>query len=281
MQHLLIIGAQRSGTSLLTWLLGSQDGVALSTEVRNRAWRRVVGHEVIGVKLLVPGQIQLRRQSHSRRAFKRIEKHLLRPVHNVVGAYVRTPALPGRMSIEDFLELESPFVIPILRDPHEVIASNHDRGEQPLWECRRQFRHAVETIHALWKSHPGRVHLVDFELLVRDPETVVRQCCESLQQPFDPARISGYTKNYGRDRIDSEKAPSRPLPERLEHPVFDGRAQLRAQYDELLEAAAATCGSPGSPHASDQPAPSGTAQSTDHSNAGSAVTEESPCADDN
>lgn len=265
MQHLLIVGAQRSGTSLLTWLLGAQDGIAVSTEVRSGAWRRVVGHEAVGVKLCIPGQIQLRRQSRPARALRRLEKHLLRPVHDRVGAWVRTPAVPGRMSIMDFLELESPLVIPILRDPHEVIASNRSRGRQPLWECRRQFRQAVGTIHALWTSHPEQVLLVDFETLVRDPETIVRNCCERLQQPFDPTRITGYTKNYGRSRIDPQRAPRRALTERLDHTVFEDNTRLRAQYAELLEAAAAAHQFPASPSTGDPAPPTAAPTDVPHS----------------
>lgn len=247
MQHLLIVGAQRSGTSLLTWLLGAQDGIAVSTEVRSRAWRRVVGHEVVGVKLCIPGQIQLRRQPPPVRALKRLEKHLLRPLHDRVGAWVRTPAVPARMSIMDFLTLESPLIVPILRDPQEVIASNHHRGRQPLWECRRQFREAVQTIYTVWKSYPGTVLPVDFESLVREPEQVVRSCCAQMQQPFDPTRISGYTKNYGRSDIEPNRAPRRSLAQRLDHPVFERWPRLREQYSELLEAAAVAHRSSGAP----------------------------------
>ncbi len=235
MQHLLIVGSPRSGTSLLTWLLGSQDGIAISSEVKGKAWYRVVGHETVGVKLCVPEQIRLQPQSRLTRNFKRLEKNLFRPLHAVFGPPFHRPHLPGKMSITDFMEFEDPLVVGVFRDPHEVTESIMSRGKQPKWVAHATYADAIESIHGAWSENRDRVQLVDFDQLIADPETVVQSLCQSLGVPFDRERLSGYTKNYRRGDIDVNKKGGRSHASRLDHAVFRKRPDVAARYSELIE----------------------------------------------
>lgn len=238
MRHLLIIGSQRSGTSLLATLLGSQNDIAVSSEVKTRAWRHVLSHHVVGVKLCVPEQIMLNQPGRFARIGRRIAKNTLRPLHKHIGPRVR---LPGRelssVSIMEFFQLEKPLIVGVLRDPHEVVHSIQVRGEQPYREALRQYRSAVDSIYAAWRFDPERVIPVDFDSLVHDPHRVVRLCCEALDQEFNPERVSGFTKNYKNAAFDKSKAGGRALTDRLRHPALDGDVSVRGKYAELLRAA--------------------------------------------
>jgi|AntRauTorcE11898_2_1112593.scaffolds.fasta_scaffold00135_14 hypothetical protein len=234
MKHVLIVGAPRSGTSLLTWLLGSQDGIALSSEVNGKAWYRVVGHDVVGVKLCVPEQIQLRPQTPVRRNLKRIEKHLSRPLHRVFGPPFHRPHTPAKMSIEDFLEFENPHVICVVRDPHEVVGSIMKRGDEPRWAAQRMYKSAIDIIYSVWNENPDRVSLVDFDKLVERPAAIVGNLCRSIGVDFDEERLSGYTKNYSRSSVDSKKGGGRCVESKLDHPVFRKNPDVSEKYRVLI-----------------------------------------------
>ncbi len=224
------MGSPRSGTSLLTWLLGSQDQIAVSSEVKRKAWFRVVGHEVVGVKLCTPEQIRLNRQPKFVRLLKRVEKNLFRPLHRVFGPPFHRPHAPGKMAVADFMRFDNPFAICVLRDPHEVVNSIMERGKQPEWAAHRIYESSIKTLYATWIRYPEHVYLIDFDRLVATPEKVVEGICSWIGIEFDPERVSGYTKNYGRDRIRRVG-----IEERLDHPVFRKNPNLAEKYRELIE----------------------------------------------
>jgi hypothetical protein len=137
----------------------------------------------------------------------------------------------------EFLTLNEPLILGVLRDPHEVVHSIQVRGQQPYREALRQYRSSVKSIHAVWQSAPDRVIPVDFDSLVHDPHRVVRICCEALGQEFDPNRVNGFTKNYKSTAFDKSKAGGRELSERLRHPALNGDLSVLDKYCELLRAA--------------------------------------------
>lgn len=237
MLNLLIVGAPRSGTSLLCALLAQQDGIALVHEDMTLAWRRQVGHDVIGVKLCIPNQIVLGPLRGSQRILLYSRARLYEILRKRVSSRVRKPIMPGKMTIRDFQEFENWKIIATVRDPEEVITSIQSRGGQPLKEAFRRYRAATLTIHCVWSEQRDRVDLVDFDCLVRRPVEVIGDICDRLGVIFDEGRIDGNTPNYRQSVIDSRRSKQRDFEDRLRHGVFDGDWELTQAFRELAVAA--------------------------------------------
>jgi len=105
MNYLLVIGAPRSGTTLLATMIGRHTEVGmLNEDTRGKAFRRVLGKSITGNKLCVPNQIQMKRKSvFALRLFKKL------------GLMAESPR--SEYAIEDYLQLPNLKIIAILRDP--------------------------------------------------------------------------------------------------------------------------------------------------------------------
>lgn len=55
--HVLILGAPRSGTSILASLVGAHPDIAMCSEDYSNAWTAIIGKPVVGNKLCVPRQL--------------------------------------------------------------------------------------------------------------------------------------------------------------------------------------------------------------------------------
>jgi len=61
--HLLIIGAPRSGTTLLAAMIGAHSKVAMLIEDRFFSIKKLTGKEVLANKLCIPHQLEIDRKS--------------------------------------------------------------------------------------------------------------------------------------------------------------------------------------------------------------------------
>ena len=60
--HLLLLGAPRSGTTLLATMISRHSEIAIMNEDRGWAMRRILGKAVVGNKRCVPNQIELKKR---------------------------------------------------------------------------------------------------------------------------------------------------------------------------------------------------------------------------
>lgn len=231
----LVIGAPRSGTTLLTSLLGAHGAIGALSESFGMEEHKIVGKQVVGNKLCVPNQIEL----DASRASQWLEK-----LAGVPG--LRVFARPSR-SLRRYVEARQTRVFAIIRDGNAVVRSIMKRGKQTEKEAIRRWARAVEIIGILNEDYPDRLQVIEFEQLVTNPNRVLRNACRFLDLPYDPRMMDGggYNPIYpGKSTINASKA-SAPAPAYgLEHFVPEAvqtyHGLQRASSTNEAESAAGT-----------------------------------------
>lgn len=206
---ILIVGAPRTGTTLFAAMIGSHPEISILNEEKSNAWRKALGRKHQGLKLCIPNQIELDRKSE-----KAEHGELKRQILKTVAEFALWDAGPRKAwgeeridaTIAQFLKLDDPRVMAILRGPEQAVASMQKRGGQPLTEAFFRWLRAVEIMETLREEAPKRFAVVGFERLVSDPEEVLRACAKWLGVDYAPAMLNAYTPLYKMDKIDAEKA---------------------------------------------------------------------------
>ncbi|MGH7835109.1 MAG: sulfotransferase family protein [Candidatus Binatia bacterium] len=193
-RHFLLIGAPRSGTTLLASMLGRHNDVAVINEdTTGKGLRKIVGKTVTGNKLCVPNQIRLKRNIF---AFRLLKK---------VGLVAESPR--SRFSIEDYLELSNLSIVAIVRDGNDTISSMMERGKSSFKRASKRWAEAIETIYELRTRLPARVLVLTFEDLVLNPEETLGAACSFLGLTFQKQMLEGqrYNPKYPQGKLDEEK----------------------------------------------------------------------------
>lgn len=223
--HLLILGAERSGTSLLAAMIGrhSEAGILYEETKSKDAVTKILGKKVAGNKLCLPNQIRFKRQ-------RAVSSGLFRRL-GFPGQYPRS-----RHSLEAYLKLPNLKILSIIRNGNDVISSNMKyhpnlgiKGASDRW-CM-----ATEIIHELKKRHGGSVMVVSFEGLVSTPEQTARDIVAFLGLDFEERMLDGYkfTPVYNEAKINQDRAGR----SRREGVNFDLERKFPAvwrKYEELL-----------------------------------------------
>ena len=228
-EHFLLIGAPRSGTTLLAAMIGCHSEVGMINEdITGRGLRQVLGRRVTGNKLCVPNQIQLQRRGHP--TLRLLKKF---------GIVAEAPR--SKYSIKDYLELPNLKVIAIVRDGNDSISSMVSRGRSALKKAIRRWSQAIETIYELKETHGERVLVVAFEDLVLDPLVTMRTVCRFLGLAFQPLMLDGHKYNayYPQPKLNEEKA-YRHKRENIDLGLAERLPQIWQRYQELLRYAQET-----------------------------------------
>ena len=181
-RYLLLIGAPRSGTTLLAAMIGRHTDVGMLNEDVGRGFRKIMSKPLTGNKLCVPNQIRMSRRGLSR--FRWLKK--LGLVHE---------APKSRFCIEDYLELPNLKVVAIIRDGSDSISSMVARGRNRLSKAARRWSEAMITIYQLRERYRNRVFVLVFDDLILQPENSMRKVCEFLDLPFEERMLEGHKFN--------------------------------------------------------------------------------------
>jgi hypothetical protein len=218
---LLILGAPRSGTTLLTGMIGAHPQVAMLCEDRAFSMRHLISKRVVGNKLCIPNQIDL-------------EPSLLARLGARLGYSIFKDK--STVSIQGHLEDETMKLITLIRTPQAIVSSIMERGGHPFEEAARRWMRSVEVIAHLREHAPERTILVSFEDLVRDPERTLQSICDFINLAYDADMLEGYRGRTYSDQggIDPGKAdphlpPSFPTPLGQLYPAaYDTYSELNA-----------------------------------------------------
>jgi hypothetical protein len=202
--YLLILGAPRSGTTLLTAMIGCHTDVAMLNEELGDGIQSVLSKPIVGNKLCIPNQIELeaRKPTWARLFGPSVHQRLYQ-----TGFFRYQPE--SSLSIEDYTERYKPLkMIGILRDGNAVLSSIQRRGKQSLAVAAHRWRRAVEILHALNERPDCDLLLLTFEDLVTDPEGTMRRVAAHLGMSFQEQMLEGYahTPIYSNRTIDSGRA---------------------------------------------------------------------------
>lgn len=221
-QHLLIIGAPRSGTTLLTAMIGRHREVALLNEDKGWAMRSIVSKRVVGNKRCIPNQIELKKRGiFQLRLFK--ELGLIREYQS------------SRYSIEDYLQLPDIKIIAIIRDGNDVISSIIRRSEKDFKGASYRWCRAIEIVYELKTRYDDKVMIVSFEDLVVHPEANMKRAASFLGLDFEEEMVEGYKYNpyYPEGGLNREKV-HRSEREAIDFGLAEKFPSICRKYRELV-----------------------------------------------
>jgi hypothetical protein len=193
-RHLLILGAPRSGTTLLATMIARHTEIGILNEYKTWAMRRLLGRAIVGNKRCVPNQIEMK---------KRNRFHLR--LFKTIGWAKEYQS--SEYSIEDYLSLPGIRIIGLIRDGNDVISSVMDRSEKRFRVASYRWRRAVEVIHELKVRHPQIVLIISFEDLVLNPQANMERVAVFLRVEYQERMLEGprYNPWYGESELNPEK----------------------------------------------------------------------------
>ena len=199
--NLLILGAARSGTTLLATMLASHSQIGVLFEDLWGGAGRTLARRYKGVKLCVPNQIELR-------YYWSIIDLVLARIPKLRDLTPLFKTAMSKYSISDYLMNDELKLVAILRDVESVTSSMQKRTSRTSQEAIAEWSRNVEVIYTLYEQHPDRMIIVNFNNLVTSPENTARALCEFLEVDFEPNILEAYkhTPIYQSKGIEASKA---------------------------------------------------------------------------
>lgn len=222
LSHLLILGAPRSGTTLLATMIARHTEIGVLNEDRGWAMRKMLGARVVGNKRCIPNQIELRKRS---------------PLHCrfLKNIGIAKEYQSSEYSIEDYLKLPDIRIIGLIRSGNDVISSNMNRNKKSFRVASYRWCRAIEIIYALKKRCPDKVLVVSFESVVTMPKPEMERIAAFLALEYQDLMLEGpyYNPWYGEHGMNTEKV-NRAEKEKIDFQIADRFPSACAKYEELL-----------------------------------------------
>ena len=193
-RHLLILGAPRTGTTLLATMISRHTDIGILNEDDGWSMRRLLGKLVVGNKRCIPNQIEMERRGKLRlRLWKKIG--LMKEYQSSL------------FSIEDYLTLPHIQIIGIIRNGDDAISSGMNRGRKSFRGAAYRGCRAIEIMHELTTRFPERVLIVSFEDLVMQPRENMQRVAEFLGVEYQDRMLEGPVFNpwYPEEGMNEEK----------------------------------------------------------------------------
>jgi Sulfotransferase domain len=221
-RHLLILGAPRSGTTLLATMIGRHTEIGVLNEDKGWAMRRILGKTIVGNKRCVPNQIELKkRRIFHLRFFKTI---------GLTKEYQSS-----EYSIEEYLSLPNIRIIGLIRGGNDVISSVMNRSEKAFRVASYRWCRAIEVIHELKTRHPEVVLIVSFEDLVLNPKVNMERVAAFLGVEYQDRMLEGPQYNPWYQELDMNKEKvNRSNKEQIDFHIPQRFPNVYQKYAELL-----------------------------------------------
>ena len=221
-RHLLIIGAPRTGTTLLATMISRHTEIGVLNEDKGWSMRRLLGKTIVGNKRCIPNQIEIKKRG---RLYSRLWKKI-----GLAKEYQSS-----QFCIEEYLTLPHIKVIGIVRDGNDAISSGMRRGKKSLRGASYRWCRAIEIIHELKTRFPEIVLVVSFENLVMRPQDNMERIAEFLGVDYQDRMLEGpaYNPWYPENGMNQEKV-NRSQKEKIDFKLDENFPSIQAQYRELL-----------------------------------------------
>ncbi|HEY7989901.1 MAG TPA: sulfotransferase [Stellaceae bacterium] len=221
-----MLGAQRSGTTIIATAIGAHPAVALLNEERHGAMFRVVGGKIPAVKLCTPSQVQIDRRWNS-------IYHLLFSVDWILHRVgYRVPR--SRLSLRDMTRRTELMAVCLIREPSASLDALRRREKWPERAFRDTLRRCYDTFVRLESEPRVKCCVVSYDRFIREPESQLRKLCDWLGLPFDGAMLDAPKLNpyYPESSFRADKVSAVP---EFGHREEDAElAALRRSYEALL-----------------------------------------------
>jgi len=190
MKTVLILGCQRSGTSLLASMVGRHKEVSMLYESITDDTFKLIGKEYGGNKLLIPRQIQMHRRATK---LGYLVNRIIN-FHFFKYKYQKKRFSPSsKLCIQDYLE-KGAKIIAIFRDKKSTINSMQTRAGMSLKQAEVEYDQSKKLLDKLIADKWALP--IKFEDLLLKPEEVMRAICHFLALEFDERMLEGHKYNY-------------------------------------------------------------------------------------
>lgn len=176
--HLLILGAARSGTTLLATMISRHSEICILNENKGWAMKQILGKRVVGNKRCVPNQIEMKRRSRFHFRFMK-----------TVGLAKEYQS--SEYSIEDYLTLPSVKVIGLIRTGDDVVSSIMKRSKKSFRIAAHRWCRAIEVLYELAEAHPDIVLVISFEHLVKHSRANMERVAGFLGVDYEDRMLEG------------------------------------------------------------------------------------------
>ena len=190
MKLFVVIGLQRTGTTLLASMLGRHPEINMLFESVTKDSLKLIGKQWNGNKLLAYRQIRKNKRSSKwghlinrivNLDFKQENRHhLVRPFPTSV------------MSIEDYKK-EGAVFITIERDKESSVSSMMKRAGQTKKQAEREWEHGMKIINQLKNEGAYSLTFVD---LVNNSEKYLKEICNFLAIEYLEKMLEGPKYNF-------------------------------------------------------------------------------------
>jgi hypothetical protein len=190
MKLFVVIGLQRTGTTLLASMLGRHPEINMLFESVTKDSLRLIGKKWNGNKLLAYRQIrEIQRASKFGHFINRCANfdfrtksrpHLIRPFPTSI------------MSIEDYKQ-EGAIFITIERDMESSVSSMMKRAGQSRKQAEKEYKLAMEIINNLKKES---FYSLTFLELINNSEKILKEICQLLELDYEPKMMDGPKYNF-------------------------------------------------------------------------------------
>jgi hypothetical protein len=233
--HLLILGAPRSGTTLLATMISRHTEIAVLNEDAGWALRRVLGKTVVGNKRCVPNQIEIKKRHPFHFRFLK-EIGLAKEYQS------------SEYCIEDYLKLPNGKIIGLIRGGNDVISSVMGRSEKNFRVASYRWCRSVEVIDELVRRFPASVLVVSFENLVVHPRENMERVAAFLGVEYQDRMLEGprYNPWYPESGMNYEKV-DRAKREKIDFNLAERFPEVYRKYEYLLRLSESNVGCNASP----------------------------------
>tara|TARA_B100001250_G_scaffold59724_1_gene46541 strand:+ start:9188 stop:9796 length:609 start_codon:yes stop_codon:yes gene_type:complete len=190
MRLFIVIGLQRTGTTLLASMLGRHPEINMLFESVTKDSLQLIGKQWNGNKLLAYRQIrQEQRASRFGHLINRLVNFDFRKKnrHHLVRPYPTSI-----MSIEDF-KREGAIFITIERDRDSSISSMVKRSGQSTAQAKKEYKLGMDIINNLKKEGCYSLSFLD---LINNTEKVLKEICQFLELDYDVRMLDGPKYNF-------------------------------------------------------------------------------------
>lgn len=203
--RLLIVGLPRSGTTLLTCLVGSHpECIAMSECLSCEEGKIVSPAKIIANKLCCPNQIQLNHPPSRTLGQRLIDRFWTKPLIRLKGGVPEDCVPGGSISFSRYVEKKNAQLLFILREPNHVIDSIIRRGGQSQKRAMSRWIHGIQEMSAAYAKFDRVTYVVKFSDMIKKTEQVLQSICDFLSLEYQEDMHKGYqnTPQYSRNSLD-------------------------------------------------------------------------------
>lgn len=222
-RHLLIIGAPRTGTTLLATMISRHTEIGVLNEDKGWTMRKLLGKTWVGNKRCIPNQIEMKKPGvFQARLWKKLG--------------FSKEYQSSQFCIEDYFKLPHFKIIAIIRNGNDAISSGIHRGKKSFSGASYRWCRAIEIIHDLRARFPEMVLVVSFEDLVLHPRENMIRVAEFLSVEYQDRMLEGpiYNPWYPEKGMNEEKV-NRSDKDKIDFKLAEKFPAADRMYRDLLE----------------------------------------------